>query len=34
MFKKIKLSQDYVYEYYQNHSPIYFKIHPSERYVP
>lgn len=32
--KELKLSQDYAYEYWQNHSQIYFKIHPSERYVP
>jgi hypothetical protein len=32
--KQQKLSQDYAYEYWENHSQLYFKIHPSERYVP
>lgn len=32
--KQLKLSQDFAYEYVSTQSRIYFKIHPSERYVP
>jgi hypothetical protein len=32
--KQLNLSQDFAYEYYTSQSNIYFKIHPSERYVP
>jgi hypothetical protein len=32
--KQLNLSQNYAYEYWENHSKIYFKIHPSEKYVP
>jgi hypothetical protein len=32
--KQLKLSQDFAYEYKTDQSNIYFKIHPSEKYVP